>query len=262
MDQGAVGRHGCQPRQGLRVGALAGDTPEKVHQFRHHRQTCQGDGPSENGDVGIQSLAGQQGSVGWACHPHRALDADVFLPHLVNELRQLISLVIPPTEQLLARFVQRFQTRRPAQHLRHQSASGMGDQVQHGTLGAAIHQGEGIVDGRCCKRGVIEGIHPGAVVAKERIHLFGMVAPEPGKAAVARGGKRAMDQHQGGCSSGAGLDGGGALSFQRCECFSPERIDPFVDATVDPIGQRTGGHALQLVFEPDDIDHLEHHISR
>ena len=107
-DQGAVGSHHGQARHGVGVGAFPGHPGEKLQQFRHHGDASQAEGPTQDRNVGIQPLAGQQGAPGRTGDPQRAIDADAPCLHQLDQLLEVIALRLPAllAKQLFAGIIQ------------------------------------------------------------------------------------------------------------------------------------------------------------
>ena len=245
LHQRAVGRHGFQAGQQRRVGALAGHGTDEVQQRRRHRNGRQLQRPLEHRDVGVQPPGGQQRAARRAGHTHHALDADVAPPQRVGQLLQCLPLLAVSRRLQLAQRG-RVQVRLGAgagQHLGHQTAARMGQQVHAGAVGQGLRQQQGVVDRAGGQRRVVERIDPAAVMREQFAHALRVLLPELAEGAVGFR-KSAVQQHQHRCT---GRGRGQALQplavvFQRgVQAVGVQPVDAGVDLPVQPLADLAGG---------------------
>ena len=260
LHQRAVGRHGFEAGQQRRVGALAGHRADEVQQSRRHRDGRQLQRPLEHRHISVQPLGGEQGAARRASHAHHALHADVAAPHRVGQVAQRLVLVFVSRvfEGAQLGGVQVGLGADPGQHLGHQTAARMGEQVHAGAVGQLAGQQQRVLDRAGHQRGVVQAVDAVAVVGEQFAHLLRMLLPELAEGAV-RFGEGAVQQHQHGRARCGGRDAVELLAAaleRRVQPLGAQRVHARVHLAVKAFAELAGRELGRRFGEQagDDFD--------
>ena len=161
LHERAVGNLRRKAGDHLGIRATAGHLAEQLDELRSDRDPAELQRPLEHGDVRIETLRCQQRPARRAGHTNDARDRDLlFLRLLFENARQRLERselrpMVLPGERLEGCLGVRVET---GEHLRHQPASGMRQQMDVGTRGQGPREGQCVVDGACAKRCVIQPV--------------------------------------------------------------------------------------------------------
>ena len=278
--QRAVGNHRSDAGKLRRIGPPLRDTADEVDQLGQHRDLRQVERPLEDRDVGVETLAGQQGAARWASGAHDAVDHDVLIAQVLDQGREHALLLVErglqflaggcgqaidhpagqlaDHEQLAGCVVKFLQACGACQHLGDQPAARMRHQVQPRPRRAGQCQCVGVGDRAFAERGVVERVDAVAIVVKQGLHTLRVLLPQLAKGAQ-RVGKRAVHEHQqrpaiGDSShrveSGLALQAGQRIGLQRVDAFDHLAVNTLNDLVGREVlrgfAQRTGDHLDQV----------------
>ena len=283
--QRAVGHHRRDPGQLRRIGAPLRDAADEIDQFGQHRNLRQVERPLEDREVGIEALTGQQGATGRTRRAHDAVDDDAVPMQVRDQQTEHALVLVEGVLQLLARggvealdhvagqfanheqfgrrIVELTQPGRARQHLGHQPAARMRDQVQPSARRTRQRQRVGVLDRAFAQRRVVQRVDAVAVVAEQGAHPLWMLLPELAEAAR-RFRERAVHEHQRGPAVGrGGHHRNRGLTFQPRQHIGAECIDALDDLTVDALDDLVGREVLRPLAQRsgDDFQRRQQHVA-
>ena len=177
--QRAVGNLRRKSGQQLGIGAAPCHLPQKLDERRHDGNARKLECPFDDRDVGIEAFGSEQRAARRAGDPHNPLDPDLALCRDVAQSLQRVTLrpIRGSLEERKVARPQRGVRTSARQHLGHQAATGMGNEVQASSGRADVGERQRVFDRADAECRMLEAEYPLPVVIEQRFDALGVLQP-------------------------------------------------------------------------------------
>ena len=233
--------------------------------MRRHRHSAQFKPPLQDRQVSVEPPGRQQGAARRAGHAHHALHFQAFGDRLFGQRLQVstLLLVISPGKRRQLIGTGGPAIARAGQHLGHQAAARMREQMQARTGRHGAHQGQRIGNWARAHGGVVERVNPVAVMLEQLAHGLRVQRPELAKGADGLN-KGAVHQHQQRTPIGSGRHRRALApaAFERLQGIGRELIHTRIHRAVHLQRDGGGGKPGRVFGQAgDDLKRAQHRLA-